>query len=422
MVKGSSEQSQMVARLLMVLFGLVFFAPPAFYFLKAVNSFAAPAEAFGQRRRMRSKPSTPQKPKVDYKNFSHKTHVSGQKLECSSCHAFPTKNWKEVRKGDAAFADVAEFPEHSTCLDCHRREFFARERPAPSICSNCHVNVTPRDSTRFLFPSLGDVADSTRPRLDRASEFLVHFPHEVHLEVVSAAVRAPKDSLVKFVRTSLMPALAPAANCSLCHQTHSPQGNSSEEYVTKPPKNLDDTFWLKKGTFKTIPNSHTLCFTCHNADSGIAPTSADCQVCHKLPGAAALPPDFDPSLISTMGIKDSVMVKAWGQRISAGAFRHEGGAHPDIACTDCHRPAVMNTAQPVTLRVPVRSCGGEGCHITPTTDDGGSLNYEMDQKKVDAKFVCTKCHITFGKQAVPPGHLQALPTAAPAKKPGVMGL
>ena len=57
-------------------------------------------------------------------------------------------------------------------------------RPLPSICSNCHVAVTPRNTVRFLFPSLGDVTDPSRPRRDSVSEFAVHFPHETHLEVV----------------------------------------------------------------------------------------------------------------------------------------------------------------------------------------------------------------------------------------------
>ena len=39
-------------------------------------------------------------------------------------------------------------------------------------------------------------------------------------------------------------------SCPVCHQTYQPQGDSSEEYVTKPPKNLGDNFWLKKGTFQ----------------------------------------------------------------------------------------------------------------------------------------------------------------------------
>ena len=356
-------------------------------------------------------------PRVDYSNFSHTTHVTKQKLACDSCHKFPTPNWKEVRKGDSAFPDVAEFPEHASCLNCHRQQFFARERPAPKICSNCHVAVTPRSTVRFLFPSLGDVTDASSPRGDRATEFAVHFPHETHLEVVSRNTPSVESKwTTPFVYASWKneQQKKPPANCGTCHQTYQPQGKSNEEYAIKPPKNLGDAFWLKKGTFNTIPTSHTGCFTCHNADSGIAPVSSDCQACHKLPNVAVkINSDFDPDLSKTMGISDRVILKAWQKRISAGAYRHEGGMHPDLACTDCHVPARMNTADPQTLKVPVRSCGGaEGCHVTATSDEGGALNYEIDQKKANASFVCTKCHIVFGKQSVPASHLGVIPKPA----------
>jgi hypothetical protein len=354
--------------------------------------------------------------KTSYSSFSHSTHVTKQKLACNSCHKVPTKNWKDVRKGDAAFPDVAEFPEHASCLDCHRKQFFARERPAPAICSNCHVAVTPRDTARFLFPSLGDVTNVARPRRDFVSEFAVHFPHETHLEVVSRnAPIIEHRAAPAFINVSWQSQQKqPPANCPVCHQTYKPQGNSSEEYVTKAPKNLGDAFWLKKGTFKTIPVSHTGCFTCHNADSGIAPTSVDCQVCHKLASLIVkISTDFDPALLRTMAVSDRVMENAWRKRVSAGAYRHEGGMHPDLACTDCHTPAHMNTVDPLTLKVPVRSCGGaEGCHVTATSDEGGALNYEIDQKKTNPNFVCTKCHIIFGKQAVPASHLSAIPKPA----------
>jgi hypothetical protein len=41
-------------------------------------------------------------------------------------------------------------------------------------------------------------------------------------------------------------------------------------------------------------------------------------------------------------------------------------------------------------------------------DEGGALNYEIDQKKKNANFVCTKCHITFGKQGVPASHVSVI--------------
>ena len=376
-----------------------------------ITGVSRTGETTQSRRRPAARPQP--KPAVNYAEFSHTTHVTKQKLTCGGCHKFPTANWKEVRKGEAAFEDVAEFPDHAACLNCHRQQFFARERPAPRICSNCHVAVTPRNTVRFLFPSLGDVTDTSRPRRDAVSEFAVHFPHETHLEVVGRNRRLDGPRFVTALWQGQQQK-TPPANCGVCHKTYQPQGQSSEEYVTKPPKDLGDAFWLKKGAFQTIPNSHTGCFTCHNAESGIAPVSSDCQTCHKLPASPAqINIDFDPRLPATMGIKDRVMLNAWQERISAGAYRHEGGAHPDLACTDCHAPARMNTVDVQTLRVPVSSCGGaEGCHATATLDEGGILNYEIDQKKKNPSFVCTKCHITFGKQGVPASHVSLISKSA----------
>jgi len=69
------------------------------------------------------------------------------------------------------------------------------------------------------------------------------------------------------------------------------------------------------------------------------------------------------------------------------------------------------------MKVPVRSCGGaDGCHITATTGDGGILNFEIDEKKKNPGYVCTKCHVIFGKEAIPENHPQAIPTPMPRKK------
>ncbi len=370
------------------------------------------------RRNTRPTPRVPT-PRVDYAKFSHTTHVVSQKLTCDSCHKVPTSNWKEVRKGDQAFPDVAEFPEHETCLNCHRQQFFARERPAPRICVNCHVNVTPRDTTRFLFPSLGDVTDSTQPRADVATEFAINFPHDIHLDVVGSN-RSPDTPHIGFASALLRPNIRvhqadEPKTCAVCHQTYQPQGNSDEEYVIKPPKGIGDAFWLKKGTFKTVPNSHVLCFSCHSADSGIPPAPSDCKVCHKLPEAqAVVKNDFDPKLVATIGIADKRIVTTWQRRISSGAFRHEAGEHPEVSCTKCHDVSGLNTVILATKKVPVTSCGGTGsCHVTATGDDGGALNYEIDQKQASPAFVCSKCHISFGEQSVPATHLQALQTPSP---------
>jgi hypothetical protein len=360
------------------------------------------------------KPKTPPKPKIDYKNFSHTTHVVTQKLACNSCHKVPSKNWNVVRMGDAAFADVADFPEHSACLECHRTQFFARERPAPAICSNCHIAVTPKETARWLFPSLGDISDPKLKRRDAPSEFGVGFPHDKHIDAIG--LNLPERDRARFINAAFQAKKpAPPKSCPVCHETYQPQGKSSEEYLVKPPKGIGDNFWLKKGTFKTIPNSHTTCFTCHSADSGIPPEPKNCETCHKLLAPTQLKTDFDPKLAGTMGA-DKFMIERWRRRISSGAFRHEGGEHPDVSCLNCHNveSSTFSTVDPKTMEVPVKSCGGaDGCHITQTVDDGGILNFEVDSKRKEEKFVCTKCHVTFGKEAIPASHPQAIPTPKP---------
>jgi len=380
-------------------------------FSSAATPGGAPQSSAPRRRP--SKARVEPKPRIDYSHFSHQTHVTQQKLACDSCHKFPTKNWKEVRKEGAAFQDVADFPEHSSCLNCHRQQFFARERPAPVICSNCHVNVTPRDTARFLFPSLGDVTVTSSQRPALTPEFQISFPHDKHEDVVSLnAPILPGVERTGFITVGWQQKKEENSEpkaCPVCHQTYQPQGKSDEEYATKPPKNLGDNFWLKKGTFKTTPNSHAVCFTCHNADLGIAPAPSECNSCHKLSPSNRTNTDFDPHVAETMSVSDKTILTAWSRRMSSGAFRHEGGDHPNINCTNCHNVPTLNTLDVKTLVVPLRTCGGaEGCHVTKTADDGGILNYEIDQKKTNPAFVCTKCHISYGKSAVPVTHVKAI--------------
>ncbi|MCU1266478.1 MAG: hypothetical protein JWM21_2796 [Acidobacteria bacterium] len=396
---------------------LVVMAVVLLFSLTLVTVTAQLPKAPTRRSSMRNAAS--HKPRIDYARFSHDTHVTRQKLACDSCHKFPTKNWKDVRKADIAFADVAEFPEHSSCLNCHRQQFFARERPAPAICSNCHVGVSPRDTTRFIFPTLGDVSDPTRKRRDSVSEFVVNFPHDKHMDVIAGNFQPGGDRSVRFVQAAFQKEKPKEESdpklCVICHKTYGPQGDSAEEYVTTPPKNLGDAFWLKKGMFKTIPVSHAPCSSCHNTDAGIEPAPSKCDACHKLLPAGNLSVDFDPKVATALGITDRIILERWQRRASAGTFPHEGGAHPGLSCTTCHNIPTMNTSDLKTLKVAVKSCGGaEGCHISVTSDEGGALNFEIDQRKAKTEFQCTKCHLVFGGQPVPASHLEAIPK--PVKK------
>jgi hypothetical protein len=48
------------------------------------------------------------------------------------------------------------------------------------------------------------------------------------------------------------------------------------------------------------------------------------------------------------------------------------------------------------------------CHVTATVDDGGVMNFEVQSRKTSSAFQCVKCHVVFGKQAIPPSHTQAI--------------
>ena len=379
------------------------------------SSFAAP-RAGAQRRRTAPRRAAARPPAPPARmDFSHRRRE--HQLACDKCHQFPSPDWKEARKGDAAFPDVTRQPAHESCLGCHRRQFFARERPAPRICSVCHVAATPRNLARLPFPNPTETFDQTLYARTFASDFQIGFPHDKHLELVGGLPAPGHETAsgVRFVTASFRPAARRAApqdtdpkSCGVCHQTHQPQGKSDAEYATEPPKDLGERFWLKKGTFKTSPN-HGYCFTCHSQDSGLAPAPSDCAACHKLPAAPQPAPDFDQQLAASMNITDGYAFRRWRTRFSSGTFRHEAPAHLDLSCTTCHDATKMNTLDPKTTRVSLESCAM--CHITATAEEGGALNVEAERKKASATFQCAKCHVTHGRAPVPESHSKALAAA-----------
>ncbi len=360
------------------------------------------------------KPTPTPDPDERFAHFKHELHID-MGLECSQCHKVPTSNWDKVRDKDKAFPDVTDFPKHDSCLECHRDQFFSGK--PPTICRNCHVNPSPDDSTRFAFPNPREIYDQTPKGKTSQSEFAVAFPHDKHIEIVSQNRRFPNRPLRGALFVSVRLEDAGAESCKVCHQTYKPQGEDAEEYFSKPPKDLGDGFWLKKGAFKVSPIGHTICFGCHSADTGIAPAPTDCGTCHKIK-QPPLPADFDAALAGKIGVEDKIMLLAWRNRDSSGTFRHEWFSHAELSCTQCHNVLTMKTNEPATKKVPILSCGGDGsgCHVTPTADDGGILNYEIDQRTKSASFMCVKCHITFGKLPVPQSHTDAIKEIAAKSK------
>ncbi len=347
---------------------------------------------------------TPVPRKVKYSEFPHSEKA--HKLECGTCHKFPSDNWNKVRTGDKAFPDVTEYPKHQACLGCHKQQFF--KGTPPKICSICHVSAfPPKDSTRHPFPNPRELYDVSAKGKSARSDFVVGFPHDKHIDIVSKNSNGGSP----FVNASFVTVdrrRMGEESCGVCHQTYKPQGDSKDEYVTPAPAKLGDGFWLKKGTFKSAPIGHTTCFTCHNTEMGVLPAPSNCSACHHLKPDQPIP-DFDAKLASTMGISDKIMLDAWRLRESAGKFQHAFFAHSDLPCSTCHNVMTMNTADPATLKVKIDSCAT--CHATPSTDDGGALNFEVDKRAADPKFQCTKCHIAYGSRAVPKSHADAISAA-----------
>ena len=140
----------------------------------------------------------------------------------------------------------------------------------------------------------------------------------------------------------------------------------------------------------------------------MSPAPTDCATCHKLkPQMPAA--DFDPRMAAAVAISDKATLDAWKRRDSSGTFRHEFSSHAEQSCSNCHNVNAMNTLDAATKKVNITSCNT--CHITATSDDGGALNFEIDSRKADPKFQCTKCHIGFGSRPVPESHIKAVEAA-----------
>ena len=352
-----------------------------------------------QTRRTRTTRRTAAPVKKKYSEFPH--DVAAHKIECGSCHKFPSDNWQTVRPAADAIPDITDYPKHESCLNCHKQQFF-RGRPHPVVCTICHTNPSPRDSSRHPFPNPRELFDaSAKGKKAAMSDFAIHFPHDKHIDIVTASGAAHSV----FRTASFSRRLAAEESCVVCHKTLNPEGGTGDEYVSKPPANLGEGYWLKKGTFKSAPTGHTTCFTCHSADSGMTPAPTDCATCHKLKPPSP-PGDFDAKLAATMGVTDRATLDAWRRRDSTGKFRHEFASHAELSCDTCHNVAKMDTTVAATKRVTISSCAM--CHATATASEGGALTAEWDSRKANPKFQCTKCHVTFGTRPVPESHKQAI--------------
>jgi Cytochrome c7 and related cytochrome c/Class III cytochrome C family len=343
-----------------------FFAAVFVYPRWSSNALESSVAQQQQRRRRRQPARAPasRTPSRDYSKFSHASPTH-RRQECSACHDAPTRNWRAA----SGFPDVSDYPDHASCIRCHRQQFFTGARPP--LCTICHTRVSPASDARPVFPKRSTV-----------SQFTVEFPHDKHQDVIASRRPSTQEvGEISFVPASLAvhsqsgDALRKKYNnCAICHET-------DETPPAAPPGGWRDGFVPASGSFKTVPRTHASCFNCHWKNQ--EPVADDCAGCHK----PALGPRAEAPHFRRISVK----------------FTHTREQHT-AECTTCH----INITRAGTLRglqpdVPVNACAG--CHKTSTDRTVATIETELERRKKDAGFTCAKCHTSeLGKKSVPPSH------------------
>jgi hypothetical protein len=428
-----------------------------FVYPRPAPSFASLEPGIEPQRRVQTlrrarRAARPARPRVDYSRFNHSRAEHRQK-SCDSCHIV----WaieEKTQEMTSDSLDIKDYPEHESCLDCHRQQFFRGARPV--ICSNCHSVVSPSSDKRFEFPKKND-----------RSEFDNVFPHASHVK---------STMLAQFKRIS-----GPSANLqSSCNYCHKPNTTAF-----KPAKGAPaDAFAPPAGTFMTTPSSHVTCFQCH-FQKGVEnretpPFATECAKCHtnitaapaasatpvpaatatttataapktalvpiaahasaQKPTAAVNPKPVAPKAIpsATPIAAHSVMTQAWPERVVL-KFAHEKDAHKKrtnddgkevaITCLQCHTAArkaeTLADMRKKESEVQLSSCSSSGCHtaISGTAQLGLSLYRELRERGKEPKFECAFCHAPpFSMAEVPCGHYAAVLASATKEKKSTKGI
>lgn len=342
----------------------------------ACNIISAQTRRGPRTTRPATQTQTPRATASKYSSFLHSSEKH-KSLKCNECHKTPT-TWTAKRE----FPDVADFPDHDSCVRCHRQQFFTRQAmigTGPAICTVCHVRAAPREDARFAF---GKPNNSNQPAKGKDErQFTIEFPHDQHQNVIARLHVPTERASFENISFSQYPddKKPDYNNCSICHQT-----DMSLAIVALPAPNTDPALLHP---FKSMPRSHDSCFNCHWKNE--KPVASECVGCHK-PAA---------TFIAELGRK----------RISA-KFAHEGGKGEHIAeCTTCHINITRaSTTRGLTPDVPINACAS--CHRDSkktTYPKAVTIEAELDQFKKTGE--CTYCHTPdVGKKKPPPSHETAV--------------
>jgi hypothetical protein len=305
-------------------------------------------------------------------DFSHRT-ASHRKINCSSCHKTPTANWSAAR----GFPDIADYPGHASCVQCHRNDFFRGNRP--TICAVCHSAVGPRGKERFDFPVK-----------NRSQECETIVPHDVHQNIIAANDKRTEVAVAHFLNASFSKADGEKPqfnNCAICHKTATvvPAFTTFKPVKTEPLSTPEsEKFTPKARFFKGVPDDHASCFNCHY--QGQKPVRTDCASCHRLTA-----PYIESKVVQRFSLK----------------FDHSSENHVNKDCTTCH----VRITQTSDLRnllnadVPLLTCSTSSCHGKELTGEIGKREKSIADKA--QVFQCNYCHTSaIGSFNIPKSHLE----------------
>ncbi|MFN6963469.1 MAG: cytochrome c3 family protein [Pyrinomonadaceae bacterium] len=308
--------------------------------------------------------------------FDHAT-AAHKKQSCNSCHKVPTPNWSTAR----GFPDVADFPGHASCVNCHRRDFFN----PPAICAGCHTNPGPRGVARKPFPPKG-----------AQSDFAVAFPHDKHQNILAFVdTRQTRSEAVAVAHFA--PMRGPSADvdgarqynsCAVCHVPYAQMPKFKARDLVRAGQTplaapAAESLSPKPEFFMTAPSSHASCFTCHYQT--VEPIRSNCAGCHKL----------SPSPVAASEIIRRYSIK----------FDHQQKDHAGRDCASCHIRITQNTDVRTMLDadVPILTCSTSSCHSKHLGEEIGKREDSIAAKQ--SPFQCTYCHSTeIGRFPVPATH------------------
>jgi hypothetical protein len=397
-------------------------------YTRAASHAGSPNEEPAQRatprvQTRRRAPAAPNRPRVDYSRFSHAT--KGHFENCASCHQITS----------FAQPDIRDYPDHPSCIQCHRQQFFRGARPV--ICSNCHTVTTPRSEARFKFP-----------KEKEPTQFADVFPHASHIKTTS---------LLQFEKVSGKK-MNIQATCQHCHKL--------DETVPKLPATTPKDDLLPAGTFMTTPTSHATCFACH-WQKGVEnreqpPLATQCSECHRneakplmqtvalsnaSPNASSAALKSPPATRTKETLKLVPAIAQITQAAHASSllpprvapkFVHQKYKHqfkPNekwkqgddektkevlITCTQCHagvrKAKTLEAMRDQGNLVQLLSCSTSACHtaLSGTTQLKLSVFRELRERSKDAKFDCALCHTPplSLKPEVPCSHYTSVLAAA----------